>query len=200
MFQICFRANHNQGRLFKISKIIQNFDQKYISGHVMPCTQNCHLNSNSTHCRVSRNIRVIFKEEGFFLFQGKTLWVTPSGALCSDGSGGCLDGIGGFQEVLGVILRLLGTICSFLSSWIKLKLSPCGFPLSSEGSCFLILDEIGSCNEITTALIQISRLFYFGFFSKTNLQMIIVFRSKSKWFKDPKIQKYSLSLFKKDNL
>ena len=54
--------------------------------------------------------------------------------------------------MLGVILRLLGTICSFLSSWIKLKLSPCGFSMSSEGSCFLILDEIGSCNEITTAL------------------------------------------------
>ena len=30
-----------------------------------------------------------------------------------------------------------------------------------------------SCNNITTALIQISRLFYFGFFSKTNHQMII---------------------------
>ena len=30
-----------------------------------------------------------------------------------------------------------------------------------------------SCNNITTTLIQISRLFYFGFFSKTNQQMII---------------------------
>ena len=30
-----------------------------------------------------------------------------------------------------------------------------------------------SCNNITTALIQISRLFYFGFFSKTNHQMMI---------------------------
>ena len=30
-----------------------------------------------------------------------------------------------------------------------------------------------SCNNITTTLIQISRLFYFGFFSKTNHQMII---------------------------
>ena len=27
-----------------------------------------------------------------------------------------------------------------------------------------------SCNNITTTLVQISRLFYFGFFSKTNLQ------------------------------
>ena len=32
-----------------ISKIIQNFDQKCISGHVLSCTQDCHLNSNSTH-------------------------------------------------------------------------------------------------------------------------------------------------------
>ena len=30
-----------------------------------------------------------------------------------------------------------------------------------------------SCNNITTTLIQISSLFYFGFFSKTNHQMII---------------------------
>ena len=36
--------------------------------------------------------------------------------------------------MLGVILRLLGTICSFLSSWMKLKLTPCGFSLSSVGS------------------------------------------------------------------
>ena len=30
-----------------------------------------------------------------------------------------------------------------------------------------------SCSNITTTLIQISRLFYFGFFSKTNQQMMI---------------------------
>ena len=30
-----------------------------------------------------------------------------------------------------------------------------------------------SCNNITTTLIQISRLFYLGFFSKINHQMII---------------------------
>ena len=30
-----------------------------------------------------------------------------------------------------------------------------------------------SCNNITTTLILISRLFYFGFFSKTNHQMMI---------------------------
>ena len=30
-----------------------------------------------------------------------------------------------------------------------------------------------SCSNITTTLIQISRLFYFGFFSKTNPQMMI---------------------------
>ena len=31
MFQICFLVSHSQDRVFKISKIIQNFDQKYIS-------------------------------------------------------------------------------------------------------------------------------------------------------------------------
>ena len=55
-----------------------------------------------------------------------------------------------------------------------------------------------SCNNITTTLIQISRLFYFGFFSKTNHQMIIkltpiVFRSKNKWYKAQKVQKYALN-------
>ena len=55
-----------------------------------------------------------------------------------------------------------------------------------------------SCNNITTTLIQISRLFYFGFFSKTNHQIIIkstpiVFRSKSKWYKAQKVQKYALN-------
>ena len=55
-----------------------------------------------------------------------------------------------------------------------------------------------SCNNITTTLIQNSRLFYFGFFSKTNHQMIIqltpiVSRSKSKWYKAQKVQKYALN-------
>ena len=50
MFHICFPANHSQHLAFKISKIIQNFDYRYISGHVLLCTQNCHLNPNSTHC------------------------------------------------------------------------------------------------------------------------------------------------------
>ena len=36
--------------MFEISKIIQNFDQKQISRHVLVCTLNCHLNFNSTHC------------------------------------------------------------------------------------------------------------------------------------------------------
>ena len=31
IFQICFQANHSQDPVFKISKIIQNFDYKYIS-------------------------------------------------------------------------------------------------------------------------------------------------------------------------
>ena len=50
MLQICFQANHSQDWVFKISKIIQNFDYKYISEHVLLCTQNCHLKTNSTHC------------------------------------------------------------------------------------------------------------------------------------------------------
>ena len=46
-------------------------------------------------------------------------------------------------------------------------------------------------------LIQISCLFYFGFFSETNQQMIIyltpiVSRSKSKCYRAQKIQKYAL--------
>ena len=51
-FLLFFKAIscHSQDRLFKISNIIQNFDQKYILGHILPCTQNCHLNSNSTNC------------------------------------------------------------------------------------------------------------------------------------------------------
>ena len=35
MFQICFQANHSQDRVFKISKNIQNFGYKYISGHAL---------------------------------------------------------------------------------------------------------------------------------------------------------------------
>ena len=51
---------------------------------------------------------------------------------------------------------------------------------------------------MTTPLIQISRLFYFGFISKTDHQMIIqltpiVSRPKSKWYKAQKIQKYALN-------
>ena len=42
------------------------------------------------------------------------------------------------------------------------------------GVCFFLYVSMQySCNNITTTLIQISRLFYFGFFSKTNHQMII---------------------------
>ena len=48
MFQICYPANHTQDQLFKISNIIQNLDWKYISRHILLCTQNCHLNANST--------------------------------------------------------------------------------------------------------------------------------------------------------
>ena len=44
-----------------------------------------------------------------------------------------------------------------------------------EGHVFSLqpLAFLYSCNNITTTLIQISRLFYFGFFSKTNHQMMI---------------------------
>ena len=41
------------------------------------------------------------------------------------------------------------------------------------GKCHLSTSLQYSCNNITTTLIQISRLFYFGFFSKTNHQMMI---------------------------
>ena len=50
MFWICFWANPSQDLVFEISKIIQNYDQKYISGLVLVCTWNHHLNFISTHC------------------------------------------------------------------------------------------------------------------------------------------------------
>ena len=55
-----------------------------------------------------------------------------------------------------------------------------------------------SCNNITRTLIQISRLFYFGFFSKSNHQMMIKLtpkfsRSKSMWFEAQRVQKYALN-------
>ena len=58
--------------------------------------------------------------------------------------------------------------------------------------------KLYSCNNITMTLIQISGLFNFGFFSKTNHQMminltLIVSRSKSKWCKAQKVQKYALN-------
>ena len=82
--------------------------------------------------------------------------------------------------------------------------------LCNQGTCYSMLrttfgyfrfcPEIWSysCNNITTTLIQISRLFYFGFFSKTDHQMIIkltpiVSRSKSKWYKAQKVQKCALN-------
>ena len=76
--------------------------------------------------------------------------------------------------------------------------------------CYFLLDRCAkckcstavaikySCSNITMTLIQISRLFYFGFFSKTNHQRITyltstVSRSKSKWYKAQKVQKYALN-------
>ena len=55
-----------------------------------------------------------------------------------------------------------------------------------------------SCNNITMTLIQISRLFNFGFFSKTNHQMMIwstpiVSRSKRKCYKSQKVHKWALN-------
>ena len=70
MLQICFQANHSQDWVFKISKIIQNFDYKYISEHVLLCTQNCHLKTNSTHCAPPHkkfHIRILIH---FYINQG----------------------------------------------------------------------------------------------------------------------------------
>ena len=55
-----------------------------------------------------------------------------------------------------------------------------------------------SCSNTTTTFIQISRLFYFGYFSKTNHQMMIwlapiVSKSKSNWYTAQKVQKYALN-------
>ena len=50
MFQTCFWVNSSRCLVFEISKIIQNLDQKKISGHVLACTWNRHLNFLSKHC------------------------------------------------------------------------------------------------------------------------------------------------------
>ena len=50
MFHMCFWASQSWDLVLEIWRIIQNFDYKYISGHVLPCKHNFHLNSNSTHC------------------------------------------------------------------------------------------------------------------------------------------------------
>ena len=82
MFQICFRVNHSQSRVFKISKNIQNFDQKYISGHVVPCKQNCHPNSDSTHCAAavvagsrSRNLATLYSPDSLPLQGGRQMMI-----------------------------------------------------------------------------------------------------------------------------
>ena len=50
-----------------------------------------------------------------------------------------------------------------------------------------------SCNNITTTLIQISRLFILAFSPKLTITLTpIVSRSKSKWYKPQKSQKYAL--------
>ena len=53
----------------------------------------------------------------------------------------------------------------------KLGGEPWTVPIPVKG--LMVIGKFYSCNNITTTLIQISRRFYFGFFSKTNHQMII---------------------------
>jgi len=50
MFQVCFWANPSRDLVFKILKKNQNFDYKQILRHRLLCTQNRHLNTDSTHC------------------------------------------------------------------------------------------------------------------------------------------------------
>ena len=81
------------------------------------------------------------------------------------------------------------------SNWAKITINILCIALLETPPC---ATSIYSCNNITTTLIQISHLFYFGFFSQTNHQMIIeltpiVSRSKSKWYKVQKVQKYALN-------
>ena len=52
-------------------------------------------------------------------------------------------------------------------------------------------ESLYSFNNITTTLIQISRLFYFGFFSKTNHQFLD--QKASVICKAQKVQKYALN-------
>ena len=60
--------------MFEISKIIQNFDYKYISGHVLLCTKTRHLNSNSTHCALPGSVYILLFNMNFsFNFQGPSV-------------------------------------------------------------------------------------------------------------------------------
>ena len=43
-------AQTHQILVFKMSEMIQNFDFKWISGHLVALTQNCHLNFNQAYC------------------------------------------------------------------------------------------------------------------------------------------------------
>ena len=86
MFQICSWAS--QDRLFKISKIIQNFDYRYISGHVLLCTQNCHLNPNSTpkkSLKCELNISELsFRRQRIFITFQKVFVHLPLDKICHE--------------------------------------------------------------------------------------------------------------------
>ena len=62
---------------------MQNFDQRWILGHVLVCTQNCHLNFNSTHC-VSRSSDIT-------LHYCLLSYLLTSLLFCLLGSGGRFD-------------------------------------------------------------------------------------------------------------
>ena len=79
------------------------------------------------------------------------------------------------EKVLPTLLLIFKKIFqlhyhSDLHSYLFSRIFP-SYTIIRAYSC--IQNSIYSCNTITTTLIQISRLFYFGFFSKTNNQMII---------------------------
>ena len=93
---------------------------------------------------------------------------------------------------LDIFWNLSSTVLSSKCNFGK-YLAPLCMKTATKANLQPDYQALYSCNNITTTLIQISRLFYFGFFSKTNHQMMIyltpiISRSKSKYYKAKKFK------------
>ena len=74
------------------------------------------------------------------------------------------------SKKLNLIVMTYGKILQHITLRLQTLLDLKSYYYRAVGSSEKL---VYSCNNITTTLIQISRLFYFGFFTKTNHQMII---------------------------